>query len=105
MSHIEWVVEARQRPGEHQAPRLQRGELHTPWFEGVNAPPPAGRDTVNCGTALSKTEWGNDDACEGPLIGQAGVMVMAFGLCVLCFVLGAGALALSMNRELRCRRV
>ena len=71
----------------------------------VIAPPPAGQETVSCGTAFSETEWTNDDACEGPLIGQRGVIFAAFGLCVVCFVLGAGALALSMSRELRYRRV
>lgn len=71
----------------------------------AHALPTAGREKASCGTAFSSTEWSSDDACEGPLLGQRGVIVMAFGLCVVCFVLGAGALVVSMNRELRYRRL
>jgi hypothetical protein len=71
----------------------------------ADAPPAAGREKVNCGTAFSATEWSGDDACEGPRIGQAGVAIMAFALCVVSFVLGVGALVVSMHRELRYGRV
>ena len=67
----------------------------------VDAPPAIGREKVSCGTAFSDTRWSGDDACEGRRIGQAGVAFMAFALCVVSFVLGAGALVLSMHRELR----
>lgn len=71
----------------------------------ADAPPTVGREKVSCGTAFSDTRWSGDDACEGPRIGQAGVAFMAFGLCVVCFVLGAGALVFTMHRELRYGRV
>lgn len=67
----------------------------------VNGPAAARPEKVSCGTPFSETKWSNDDACEGPLSGQAGVIFMAFGLGVVCFVLGAGVLAFSMNRQLQ----
>jgi len=67
----------------------------------ADALPTAGREKVSCGTPFSDTKWSSDDACEGPRIGQAGVIVAAFLLCVVSFVLGAGALVLSIHRELR----
>lgn len=71
------------------------------WVLPANAPVTVGGEKVNCGTAFSETEWSGDDACEGPRISQAGVIIMAFALCVVSFILGAGALVLSMSRQLR----
>ena len=40
-----------------------------------------------------------DDACEGVLLGQFGVVILAFLTCIVSFVLGAGALVLSNRRS------
>ncbi len=71
----------------------------------VDAPPGVRREKVSCGTAFSDTGSSGDEACEGRRIGQAGLALMGFALCVVSFVLGAGALVLSMHRELRYGRV
>lgn len=60
----------------------------------------AEREKVNCGTAFSHIK-GSDDACEGPQLSQAGVILLAYLLCIVFFVLGAGTLVLNMRRELR----
>jgi hypothetical protein len=67
----------------------------------ANAPVTAGHEKVSCGTPFSETKWSSDDACEGLLLNQTGVVFMAFALCVVSFVLGAGVLVLSMSRQLR----
>lgn len=54
---------------------------------------PAGQDTVSCGSAFSTGS--SDDACEGAVLARFGAAMAGFGLCVLCFLLGTGALVLS----------
>lgn len=65
----------------------------------ASASPTPGAGKVSCGTAFSQTEWSSDDACEGPLLSRLGVSLAAFGLCVVFFLLGAGALVLGMSRH------
>ena len=60
--------------------------------------PPAGSAMVDCGTVFSDTEWSSDHACEGPRIGRAGLMVMAFLVAFPAFLGSVGVLVVTVRR-------
>jgi hypothetical protein len=60
--------------------------------------PPPGEERVNCGTVFSTTEWGSDDACEGPRLNRSGLMVMAFLLALTAFLATVGVVVVGAKR-------
>lgn len=54
-------------------------------------PPNTARyDTADCGTPFRSTRWSSDDACEGPVLGRGGVVLLAGLGSVLGAAIGAG---------------
>jgi hypothetical protein len=63
----------------------------------ITAAPP-GTDKVNCGTVFSETEWSNDDACEGPRLNRAGLMMLAFLIALAALIASVGVLVATVRR-------
>lgn len=54
-------------------------------------PPNTARyDEADCGTPFRSTQWSSDDACEGPVLGRAGVVMLAGLGSVLVAGIGGG---------------
>lgn len=78
---------------------LLLGSLPTRARPVITAAPP-GTGKVNCGTVFSDTKWSNDDACEGPLLNRAGLMMLAFMIALTAFIASAGVLVASVRRAM-----